>query len=222
MNVKNVTILLSVVLLLVPAFALGASVEDATSNRVELIAAFNKLIIIVGFMIGLAVTISGGYKMVQVGNQGAKFGWGTPVIYILAGVVMMNVSPSLSVITNTYFKVDFCTMIDESQSVSSSCFKDEISGLTGPLKERITRLSSDSTAQAFMQNIEIIVGIFQVIGFIYFLTGAYGLTQVANGSSRDGGYGKPIITMVASALIVDIPHTATMFIDTLHQIGINF
>lgn len=221
MNVKNFAKLITVALLLVPAFAFGASLEDATSNRVELIAAFNKLIILVGFMIGLAVTIAGGYKMVQVGNQGAKFGWGAPAIYILAGVVMMNVSPSLSVITNTYFKVDFCTMIDESQSVSSSCFKDEISGLTGPLKERITRLSNDSTAQAFIQNIEIIVGIFQVIGFIYFLTGAYGLTQVANGSAQHG-YGKPIITMTASALIVDIPHTATMFIDTLHQIGINF
>ncbi|WPO30867.1 hypothetical protein REH59_04250 [Pseudomonas sp. BO3-4] len=221
MNVKNFGKLITVALLLVPAFALGASVEDATSNRVELIAEFNKLIIITGFLIGLAVTIAGGYKLIQIGNQGSKFGWGAPAIYILAGVVMMNVSPSLSVITNTYFKVDFCTMIDESQSVSSSCFKDEISGLTGPLKERITRLSSDSTAQAFMQNIEIIIGIFQVIGFIYFLTGAYGLTQVANGSAQHG-YGKPIITMTASALIVDIPHTATMFIDTLHQIGINF
>lgn len=221
MNVKNVSRLLTIALLVAPAFALGASLEDATSNRVELIAAFNKLIIITGFLIGLAVTIAGGYKLIQVGNQGAKFGWGAPAIYILAGVVMMNVSPSLSVITNTYFKVDFCTMIDESQSVSSSCFKDEISGLTGPLKERITRLSSDSTAQVFMENIEVIIGIFQVIGFIYFLTGAYGLTQVANGSAQNG-YAKPIITMTASALIVDIPHTATMFIDTLHKIGINF
>lgn len=221
MNVKNLAKLITVALLIVPAFAFGASIDDATSNRVELIAAFNKLIILVGFMIGLAVTIAGGYKLVQVGNQGSKFGWGAPAMYVLVGVIMMNVSPSLSVITNTYFKVDFCTMIDESQSVSSSCFKDEISGLTGPLKERITRLSSDSTAQAFMQNIEIIIGIFQVIGFIYFLTGAYGLTQVANGSAQHG-YGKPIITMTASALIVDIPHTATMFIDTLHQIGINF
>lgn len=221
MNVKNVSRLITVVLLLLPALAFAASIEDATSNRVELIAAFNKLIIIVGFMIGLAVTIAGGYKLIQVGNQGSKFGWGAPAIYVLVGVVMMNVSSSLSVITNTYFKVDFCTMIDESQSVSSSCFKDEISGLTGPLKERITRLSSDSTAQVFMENIEVIIGIFQVIGFIYFLTGAYGLVQVANGSAQNG-YAKPIITMTASALIVDIPHTATMFIDTLHKIGINF
>ena len=221
MNVKNVSRLITVVLLLLPALAFAAPIEDATSNRVELIAAFNKLIIIVGFMIGLAVTIAGCYKMIQVGNQVAKFGWIAPAIYIMAGVVMMNVSPSLSVITNTYFNVDFCTMIDESQTVSSSCFKDEISGLTGPLKERISRLSSDSTAEKFMENIEIIVGIFQVIGVIYFLVGAYGLTQVANGSAQNG-YAKPIITMIASALIVDIPHTATMFIDTLHKIGINF
>ena len=48
------------------------------------------------------------------------------------------------------------------------------------------------------------------------------MKQVADGSSKDGGYGKPIITMLAAALIFDIPHTAQMAIDTLEKIGINF
>ena len=98
----------------------------------------------------------------------------------------------------------------------------EISGLTGELKSRIEKLSSGGTAEKFLENIQIIIGIFQIIGLIYFSVGAYGLAQVANGSSKDSGYGKPIITMFASALIVDIPHTAQMAIDTLEKIGINF
>ena len=98
----------------------------------------------------------------------------------------------------------------------------EVSGLTGELKARIEKLSSGSTAESFLGNIQIIIGLFQIIGLIYFAVGAYGIAQVANGSSKESGYGKPIITMFASALIVDIPHTAMMAIETLEKIGINF
>ncbi|MGA6107811.1 hypothetical protein [Pseudomonas solani] len=204
------------------ASASAAGLDDATAYRVELIASFNKAIVIVGFMIGLLLTVSGGYKIINTANSQQKNKFMIPVMYILAGSLMMNLHSSISVLTNTYFKVNFCTMIDESKSISSSCFSDEISGVTGQLKNRIEKVASGSTAKAFIDNVKVIIGVFQVIGFIYFLVGIYGLVQVSNGSSKDGGYGKPIVTMVASALIVDIPHTAQTAIDTLSKIGINF
>lgn len=204
------------------ASASAAGLDDATAYRVELIASFNKAIVIVGFMIGLLLTVSGGYKIIGTANSQQKNKFMIPVIYLLAGSLMMNLHSSISVLTNTYFNVNFCTMIDESKSISSSCFSDEISGVTGQLKNRIEKVASGSTAKAFIDNVKVIIGVFQVIGFIYFLVGIYGLVQVSNGSSKDGGYGKPIVTMVASALIVDIPHTAQTAIDTLSKIGINF
>ncbi|MCO7557150.1 hypothetical protein [Metapseudomonas otitidis] len=219
----NVNRLFFIVLLFAPAFANGADIGsvDAAQARLEIIAAIQNLIEVVSFTLGLLLMVAGGYKLKINADQNGKIGFGVAGVYVLVGAAMINMKESISTFTNTYFKVDFCKMIGDDGGISNSCFKDEISGLTGPIKERIAKLSSDTAAQKFIDNIETIVGIFQVIGFIYFLVGLYGMTQVAKGSANHG-YGKPLITMVASALIVDIPHTATTFVDTLNKIGITF
>jgi hypothetical protein len=215
---KQLSLFLFVVLLL-PTFAM------ANEGREELITSIHKLVWIVGFLIGLILMISAGYKMkVAADTQGPQSNKGVILVTLLAGVVMMNASGALStyIVTMLGSTSGHCFILDSSQSVAANCWSAESSGLTGELKGRIEKLSNGSTAQAFMENINVIVGIFQVIGLIYFLVGAYGLVQVSNGSSRDSGYGKPIITMFAAALIVDIPHTAEMAISTLEKIGINF
>ncbi|EEJ3186308.1 hypothetical protein PX74_003756 [Salmonella enterica subsp. enterica] len=216
MNVK--TLLILTALFASPAFAFDDA--DATSARLTLITSFNEIIIIFGFLVGLCVFIAGCYKLTLVTIEGTKNAYSAPAVYVLAGVIMMNLSPSLSVLTNTFFSVDFCTLVENNAPVSS-CFSNELSGVTGELQTRIEKLSGASTAEKFFENIQVIIGIFQVIGFIYFLVGAHGLTEVARGSAQHG-YGKPIITMIAAALIVDIPHTASVFLSTLEKIGINF
>ncbi|MCE0930372.1 hypothetical protein [Pseudomonas monteilii] len=217
MNVRNFIAFLTLLFLPVIAFA-----DDATQARVELISANIGLIKLVVFLIGFITFVSGGYKLILLTEQGGKMGKSVPLVYILVGTILMSLTTSISVFGNTLFKAgDFCFVVAEG-SIDNACMNTEVSGLTGELQSRVEKLSSGSTAKQFMQNIQIIIGIFQIIGFIYFAIGAYGLAQVANGSSKENGYGKPIITMFASALIVDIPHTAQMAIDTLERIGINF
>ena len=218
MNVRNVITLLTLLFLPIVAFADG----DATAARVELISANIGLIKLVIFLIGFTLFVAGGYKLILLTEQGGKMAKSVPLVYLIVGAVLMNLTMSIGVFGNTLFKAgDFCFVVSEG-AINNACMNTEVSGLTGELKGRIEKLSSGSTAEAFMQNVQIIIGILQIIGFIYFAVGAYGLAQVANGSSKDSGYGKPIITMFASALIVDIPHTAQMAIDTLEKIGINF
>ena len=217
MNVRNFITFLTLLFLPVIAFA-----DDATQARVELISANIGLIKLVVFLIGFITFVSGGYKLILLTEQGGKMGKSVPLVYILVGTILMSLTTSISVFGNTLFKAwYFCFVVAEG-SIDNACMNTEVSGLTGELQSRVEKLSSGSTAKQFMQNIQIIIGIFQIIGFIYFAIGAYGLAQVANGSSKENGYGKPIITMFASALIVDIPHTAQMAIDTLERIGINF
>ncbi|QPH48330.1 hypothetical protein IZU98_18340 [Pseudomonas fulva] len=217
MNVRNFIAFLTLLFLPVIAFA-----DDATQARVELISANIGLIKLVVFLIGFITFVSGGYKLILLTEQGGKMGKSVPLVYILVGTILMSLTTSISVFGNTLFKAgDFCFVVAEG-SINNGCMNTEVSGLTGELKARVEKLSSGNTAEQFLQNIQIIIGIFQIIGFIYFAIGAYGLAQVANGSSKENGYGKPIITMFASALIVDIPHTAQMAIDTLERIGINF
>lgn len=216
---KRTLQLLLIITLLTPTFAM------ANEGREGLITALHKLVWIVGFLIGLILMISAGYKMkVSADAQPHQRNNGVILVTLLAGVIMMNASSALStyIVTMLGSTSGHCFVLDSAQSVAANCWSAESSGVTGELKTRIEKLSSGSTAQAFMENINVIVGIFQVIGLIYFLVGAYGLVQVSNGSQRDSGYGKPIITMLAAALIVDIPHTAEMAISTLEKLGINF
>lgn len=218
MNVRNVITFLTLLFLPTVAFADG----DATAARVELISGNIGLIKIVIFLIGSIVFISGAYKLTLIAEQGSKVGKSVPLIYIIVGTILMNITLAIGAFGNTYFKAgDFCFVVSDG-AINNACMNTEVSGLTGELKARIEKLSSGGTAEKFLENIQIIIGLFQIIGLIYFSIGAYGIAQVANGSSKDGGYGKPIITMFASALIVDIPHTAMMAIETLEKIGINF
>lgn len=216
MNARN---LITLVVLFLPAITFG---DDSTaSSQATLVSAGQILTTLIGFLVGFIVFINGWYKLSQVYNEGQKNALVGPVVYVLSGVLMMNVFLTLDVFTYTFFKVDnFCQIIKD-EAVVQSCMSDAMSGLTGELKTRIEKFSTGSTAQAFLDHISIIVGLLQSIGLIYLLTGLYGLTQVANGSAQNG-YGKPIITIFASALIVDIPHTAQMAISTLAKIGLNF
>lgn len=197
-------------------------IDDSTSNRVELITAVLLTIKVSGFMIGLAIFITSLYKMKLLGENGQKNGISIVLVGALAGIFMMNTDAWLGVFTQSFFSTDEVCYVISDNKIDDNCFRDELSGLSGDLKERLRKQANVDTAAAFIDNIKIIIGMFQIIGFTYFLVGANGLVQVANGSSKDGGYGKPIITMIAAALIVDIPHTAQMAINTLEQIGINF
>lgn len=219
----NVNRLFLIAFLFAPAFALGADIGgvDASEARRELISVILEYIGLISFPLGLLLMVVGAYKLKLLTEEGGKVGLSIPLITILAGAFTINFKALLSVFTNTYFKVDFCQIIDKSAAISKSCFSTEMSGLTGDLQQRVSRLSNESTAQIFIDNLYTIVGIFQIIGFIYFLIGIYGLKEVANGSAQNG-YGKPITIMIASSLIVDLPHTITTAVDTLAKIGINF
>lgn len=217
---KNLKTYLFIFLMLAPTFVFA---DEAA--RKEVIVSIHKLVFVLSFTIGVILMISAGYKMkLAADTNGPQSNKAIIFVSLLAGTLMINASSALSAYIVTMLGSDagHCFILDQSQSIASGCWSASDSGLTGDLRDRIERLSSVSTAQKFMENIEVIVGIFQVIGFIYFLVGVYGLVQVANGSSRDGGYGKPIVTMIASALIVDIPHTAETAVATLEKIGVNF
>lgn len=215
MNVRNVITFLTLLFLPIVAFA------DVAAGG-ETIYLGQNLALIIFFGLGLILVISGGCKMTLMGEQGQKNAKTVPVMYILAGVLLMNITTTLGVFGSTYFNVDkSCFIISEGGSINDSCMNTEISGLTDEMRSRIEKLSSGGTAQEFAISIRIILAIFQSIGLIYFGMGIYGLTQVANGSAQNG-YGKPIVTMLASALIYDLPHTANLAIDMLERIGINF
>lgn len=208
-----------------PAFAADVG-DDSSKYSAELIYTILKLAKLVGFLVGLTVFISALVYMIKVASEGQKISAMSVVVMILAGSLMMNIDTALSTFGNTFFDKsgaeNVCYIIEEN-GLSSSCFSDEMSGLSGQLKDRIEKSSGAKTSELFFSKVKIIVGVLQLIGVVYFFAGVYGLIEVSKGSSKDGGgYGKPLTTMFASALIVDIPHTMQTAMNTLEKIGVNF
>ncbi|MCV0304741.1 hypothetical protein KUC55_03515 [Pseudomonas aeruginosa] len=197
---------------------------DSIQYSASLISSMLLLAKIVIFCVGLIILISSLVNMIRAGAEGSKITWGSIATALVASALLMNTDQAISTVGNTYFNKpgaeQICFIVAE-KGIDDSCFSNELSGITGQLENRIRNMSGDSTVEAFAAKTKIVVGILQLIGFIYFGIGAYGLTQVSKGSANYG-YGKPLTTMLASALIVDIPHTVQSFIDTLNKIGIQF
>lgn len=199
--------------------------DDSLKYSAELLHSIYTLVKIVVFAVGLIILIKCVMDMRLVGAEGSKITLGYVAVGIITATVMMNVDAALSTFGNTYFnKAGYekvCYLVEEA-AISDTCFSDELRGFTGSLKTHIENMSGANTAENFINQIKIVISILQIIGLIYFSIGTYSLKQVADGSSKDGGYGKALTTMIASALIVDLPHTAASAIETLHRVGIQF
>ncbi len=221
-----------IVLLLVslPVFAFADSLDrEITSSetfayRVQLISMVLSILDKFGPFIGVLLFIQAGLKLKQTADEKKPAGASTVIVYFVAATLFFNSHLAYDLVSSIW-KIEgeskICFVAD-GDAIKESCYSDEVSELTGVLADRVEKLSGDSVATDFINNFRAIIGIFQVIGVIYFFVGIYGLVQVSNGSAKDNGYGKPIITMISSALIIDLPHTASMFLDTLQKIGVNF
>lgn len=146
MNVRNFITFLTLLFLPVIAFA-----DDATQARVEMISEHIDLIKVVVFLIGLITFIAGGYKLTLLAEQGGKMSKGVPLVAIIVGTILMNLSTSVGVFGNTMFKAgDFCFVVSEG-AINNACMNTEVSGITGELKSRVEKLSSGSTAEQFLK-----------------------------------------------------------------------
>lgn len=223
--VKKLSTLILLLIISLPVFA-NASLDEASAsaNRAELVGTFIQVVRYIGYFLGVLTFILMGYKTLDLGGSGKDVKRQTVYVYAVAAVLFLNAGLGLGLIISSWGGISEqpCFIASEKDGFSSTCFNDEMSELAGELRARVEKLSSDSTAKIFWDNLKFIVSVFQLIGLIYFLVGVYGLVQVSNGSAKDSGYGKPIVTMIASALIVDLPHTFQMFQATLQQVGINF
>lgn len=232
---KKINIFLFLLLVAIIMFS-PIALADTVSNNSSSIAAREKTIANlfwattqIGRLIGICVLMAGFYRMrlkAEMGPNG-NISQTSIYIYVIVGFLFISFSSTLSSLVATFLgdSGSACFIlndaIEKATLNSGTCWDASSSELTGTLMDRVTKMSSASTAQEFLDNIRVIIGLFQLIGFIYFFVGLYGLVQVSKGTARNG-YFKPIIIIVASTLIVDLPHTAEMFLNTLKEIGVNF
>ncbi|HFH2960060.1 TPA: hypothetical protein ACGJSO_005431 [Pseudomonas aeruginosa] len=227
-NYTRVARVIFLLLVSLPVFAFADSIDreiaasETFEYRIALISMMLNVLDKFSIFMGVLLFIIAGLKLkmrVDEKNPSKNFG---VIMTFVAGTFFFNSYLAYELVSVWKIAGDerICFMADDA-GVNDQCYSDEMSEISGELAERVGKLSGDSVKDDFMNNFRAIIGLFQVIGVIYFMVGTWGLVQVSNGT-KDEGYGKPIITMISSALIIDLPHTASMFLDTLQKVGVNF
>jgi hypothetical protein len=193
------------------------------SNRESMVITINQAVILIGKLIGVILLLVGINKMKWKAEQptNPQHSTGMIITVLVAGALMINYTQATtSFITSILYEdSEYCFILDPSQSNSTSqCWSASTSESTTLLSDRINRLEGNEPSQEFRDNIDVLMAFFQLIGLIYFFKGAYGLKQVSDGGQK-GGYGKPLLTMLAAALVLDLPHTLEVIMQTIEQIG---
>ncbi|WP_024666791.1 hypothetical protein [Pseudomonas syringae] len=203
----------------------GTTSSSAQSAQDDLISS-----VIWGFyagvmLVGAIMLLTGFYELRLIAEQNNR-SKGKAVALILVGFLMFSGASSVNTVIHT-IRGDGTGMcfVSDSQlikklSSSSGCWDTATSEINGVLKEKVLAEDSDAKTK-FLENLKTIVYLFQGLGIIYFFIGLNGLKRIADGTKGDSHW-KHLFVIVFSALIIDLPHTATVFLEQLQKMGVNW
>ncbi|WP_147480969.1 hypothetical protein [Pseudomonas caricapapayae] len=204
----------------------SSSTSSSQSHALELIASVVWIVHKFYLLIGLCLILSGLYSIRLWADQPGKFPIKTPLIMIGVGILMFSMLDTVTTTMNTLrgetTGVCFVADSDLTTKLSSknSCWDTAQSELSGATADRINKIGDTTTTEKLLEYLQIFFALAQAIGYVYFGIAVYGLYKLSHGSNREGP-SKSLVIMAASALIIDLPHTAVIFINTLKLLGVN-
>lgn len=150
-------------------------------------------------------------------------------IYAIAGIMLFSYNSTLGTLITTISGQSgdgVCYVVEAPDATKlnslSNCWSDASSEISGALAANASKISGESNVMTeFSENVKVGVGLLQMIGFMFFFFAVHSLVEIGKGSSRQG-YFKPSVMLIASCLIVDLPHTAVMILATLKSVGVTF
>lgn len=246
-NKKYIPILLLVILsslfISPDVFAAVSSSDESIKNRTDLLININWMIKAMSYLIGFLLLIKGGLLMKDIADQKVKVGYGAVVVVFLSSTIILSYTTSLSHLIPTLLGEEsgYCFSVSGGdtntsgleigkaagaaplvKSFANNCWNPETSEVSSAMYSKINKMANETVAKDFLKNLQAIISLFQIIGSVYFIKGVYGLYENAMGTAREPGYGKPIITILFTSLLIDLGHTLELLLATLRHIGITF
>ncbi|MEQ4191896.1 hypothetical protein ABNM11_24940 [Pseudomonas syringae] len=150
-------------------------------------------------------------------------------VYAIAGIMLFSYNSTLGTLIATMSGQSgdgVCYVVEAPDATKlnslSNCWSDASSEVSGALAANANKISGDGNVMTeFSENVKVGVGLLQMIGFMFFIFAVHSLVEIGKGSARQG-YFKPSVMLIASCLIVDLPHTAVMILATLKSVGVTF
>lgn len=201
--------------------------NESINARADIISSIYSLTTIFATLMGLGLLVVGVIKLKKRGDNpnDPKAFPATIIMTILAGALAFNYATSASLIITSLLvdsEAGYCFVIEDAEvsgiKTDDKCWDSSKSEILGDIEAKVNSMSDNNIGTEIKENATNIIALFQTIGLIYFLKGLYGLKVTSEGQSRDG-YGKPIITIISAALIIDLPHTIEMIKETINYMG---
>jgi hypothetical protein len=142
------------------------------------------------------------------------------LVTLFAGSLLLNISGTISIIQNTFNQGSsgFCFYAESAENphMADSCFQDS-NIISDRYLSEVRGESPESTSmKKFRDKVRLILSMAQLIGLFYFVKGLLTLKSVSEGKDNTT-YGKVLIMIFASALVMDASHTVDMLVETINS-----
>lgn len=143
----------------------------------------------------------------------ARVGFGLAICTML-----INFGATLDLASATLYGKKSCyTAYLDSDAPASSCYDSSQTELTGESLSKITAIEDSSTVSSFVEEQQIYFNILATVGFASFVFWMIKLYQKNAHNDSEHGYGKILISICASALIVDNYHIVSWSWNTIQS-----
>lgn len=153
-------------------------------------------------------------------------GLGSVLVLFIGASMLWSLQSSINLFSNTFNSTgsSFCVYDKNFESVENGdlnkhgaeCFNAQDSEITADLRDELEQRGATAALETLNNKIQGFFYIIQAIGLIYFIKAIFLLKGASEGSSSVT-YGKCIIMLITSSLVIDMPDSLNIIINTFKE-----
>ena len=148
---------------------------------------------------------------------------GVLVVFISASL-LWGLQSSISLATNTLTNNNHCFVMSKNNEDMGNnmnkhggeCFNAKSSEITQELRQDFENKGRSDALEKLLAKINVYFKVLQAVGLVYFIKGLYLLVNIAKGTGN-ATYGQALIMVISSSLILDLPNTINMILNTVKE-----
>jgi hypothetical protein len=208
------------------------SIDGSAMNGGEkLVSSIFSVTFMVGLVLGTVMFFAAIGNLINYAKESSSGGRsratlsGTMVM-LMGASMLFGLNQTIGIMTNTLTggggycfnyesKVDVSNYTGSFKNNDATCFDASTSGVTESLRSRLEASGNTAALEDLNRKVTLLFSAFQAIGLIYFVKSIYLLKVIADGSGgQELTYGKVLIMMIFSSLVIDMPNTIDILIET--------
>lgn len=181
-----------------------------------------------GLVLGTVMFLIGIRKLVEHSKNpnDPRNSLGSVLVLFIGASMLWSLQSSINLFSNTFNSTgsSFCVYDKNFEGVDNAdlnkhgaeCFNARDSEITSDLRDELEQRGATTALETLNNKIQSFFYIIQSIGLIYFIKGIFLLKGASEGSNSTS-YSKCLIMLITSSLVIDLPDTMNIVINTFKQ-----